>query len=442
MVSLAQRLGKWYQFRFNNLTLNVPSTYITNNGTLSLLFKDKDEYKMKDVDELTGRVLVDYIMSHTYEVDYETAKEDEDMALREYKIALKAWAIGRRYNIHSLAVLARDHAVKLAEFMNPVWALVEIVDTPLVMEHITGIIHRVDDYTEEFLQSLTREEATDLLLRIPPPSSVGWLWATLQLMRIAQGPALERGWSLVHQTLPTLMPGLRECLPLLEELRRVIRENEYRAPAAIDPFDDDDDAVEHVLNPFNHWIPDAKIKCGKVMRAMVRNFNSCQKIGTRNKEKPAERDKYCALPDRPWNRPRVLRPETLKLLATEKKISIHRSPRRNRMGRPHAGVGSELELLKTKPKRELRKLQVRESGTHRVGAQTIGPPDTHFLRKPMLIAAVVDAQEQAPVFSLGWGEVPKAQAFKRHYQWDSPTVIPGTWIHQLTPGSSQNSPDD
>jgi hypothetical protein len=88
------------------------------------------------------------------------------------------------------------------------------------------------------------------------------------------------------------MPGLRECLPLLEELRRVIRENEYRAPAAIDPFDDDDDAVEHVLNPFNPWISDAKLKCGKVMRAMVRNFNSCQKIGTRNKEKPAGRDKY------------------------------------------------------------------------------------------------------------------------------------------------------
>lgn len=290
MVSLAQRLGKWYQFRFKNLTLNVPSTCITNNGALSLLFKDKDEYEMKGVYELTGRVFVDYIMSHTYEVDYEAAEQDEYIALREYKIALQAWAVGRKYNIRGLALLARDHAVKLAEqHLRPVLALVATVDTPLVMKHITGIIHRIDDYTEEFLQSLTRQEARDILLSVKPPKTVGWLWATLQLMRKAQGPALERGWYLVHQTLPTLVPGLGECLSLLEELRRVIQESEYRAPAAIDPFDD---AVEHVLNPFNHWIPDAKIKCGKVMRAMVRNFNSCQKIGTRNKEKPPERDKY------------------------------------------------------------------------------------------------------------------------------------------------------
>lgn len=59
----------------------------------------------------------------------------------------------------------------------------------------------------------------------------------------------------------------------------------------------------------------------------------------------------------------------------------------------------------------------------------------------MLIAAVVDAHEHAPV-SLGWGEVPKPQAFKRHDQCDSSTVISGTWIDQLTPVSSQNSPED
>ncbi|KAF5585276.1 hypothetical protein FPCIR_8356 [Fusarium pseudocircinatum] len=260
--------------------------YIIFTGTLRSLFKDKDEYKMKDVDGPTGRVFVDYIMSHTYEVDYETAEQDEDMALREYKIALKAWAIGRMYNIHGLVVLAREHAAKLAELMNPVWALVEIVDTPLVMKHITGIIHRIDDYTEEFLQSVTSQEATDLLLRIPPPSSVGWLWATLQLMRKAQGPALERGWRLVEQRLPTLVPALKEYLLLREELRR---EREHLVRQAVNPFDDE--AVESPT-PFNHWIPDAKIKSGKVMRAMVGSFNSSQKIGTRNKEKPPERDKY------------------------------------------------------------------------------------------------------------------------------------------------------
>ncbi|KAF5657622.1 hypothetical protein FDENT_14185 [Fusarium denticulatum] len=282
-----RQLGKWCQFRFTTTTLNVPSLYIIFTGTLRSLFKDKDEYEMKDVDGSTGRVFVDYIMSHTYEVDYDTAEQDEDMALREYKIALKAWAIGRMYKIHGLVVLAREHAVKLAELMNPVSALVGTVDTPLVMKHITGIIHRIDDYTEEFLQSVTRQEATDLLLCVPPPETVGWLWATLQLMRKAQGPALERGWRLVEQTLPTLVPVLGEYLLLREELRR---EREHMVPQAVDPFDDE--AVEDFLTPYNHWIPDAKIKCGKVMRAMVGCFNSSQKIATRNKEKPPERDEY------------------------------------------------------------------------------------------------------------------------------------------------------
>ncbi|PNP74815.1 hypothetical protein FNYG_11952 [Fusarium nygamai] len=292
-MATERQLGKWCQFHFNTTTLNVPSIYIINTGTLRSLFKYKDEYKMKDVDESTGRVFVDYIMSHTYEVDYETAEQDEDMALREYKIALKAWAIGRMYNIHGLDVLAREHAAKLAELMNPVSALVATVDTPLVMKHITGIIHRIDYYTEEFLQSVTRQEATEILLCVQPPETVGWLWATLQLMRKAQGPALERGWRLVHQTLPTLVPGLEEYLEFREELRQELRrEREHMVPEDVDPFDDEAEAVEHFLTPFNHWIPDAKIKCGKVMRAMVGSFNSSQKIGTRNKEKPPERDKY------------------------------------------------------------------------------------------------------------------------------------------------------
>ncbi|KAF5551084.1 hypothetical protein FNAPI_7511 [Fusarium napiforme] len=292
MVSLEPRLSKWCQFRFKNLTLNVPITKITNTGTLSLLFKDKDECEMKDVDGPSGRVFVNYLMSHTYEVDYETAEEDEDMALREYKIALKAWAIGRMYDIDGLVVLASGHAVKLAELLHPVPALVATVDTPLVMEHITGIIHGIDYLTEKLLQSVTRQGATDLLLLVQPPKTVGWLWATVQLMRKAQGLGLERGWYLIRETLPTLMPGLQECLPLLDEIRQLTREIEYGAPEAIDPFDYDDDAVEHVLNPFNHWIPDAKLKCGKAIRAMVRNFNSSQRIGTRNKEKPAERGTY------------------------------------------------------------------------------------------------------------------------------------------------------
>ncbi|KAF5589872.1 hypothetical protein FPANT_6205 [Fusarium pseudoanthophilum] len=60
---------------------------------------------------------------------------------------------------------------------------------------------------------------------------------------------------------------------------------------------------------------------------------------------------------------------------------------------------------------------------------------------PSVSEEVVDAHEHAPVFSQRWGEVPKAQAFKRHDQCDSPTVMPGVWIDQLTPGSSQNSPE-
>ncbi|KAF5544008.1 hypothetical protein FPHYL_11115 [Fusarium phyllophilum] len=285
-MATKRQLGKWCQFHFNTTTLNVPSIYIINTGTLRSLFKRKDEYKMKDVDESTGRVFVDYIMSRTYEVDYETAEQDEDMALREYKIALKAWAIGRMYNIRGLVVLARDHAVKLAELMNPVSAFVATIDTPLVMKHITGIIHRIDDYTEEFLQSVTRQEATDILLCVQPPETVGWLWATLQLMRRAQGPALERGWVMVAQTLPTLVPGLLEYLVFRQELRQEM--------GLMDPEDDEpfDDEVVYFQTLFNHWIPDAKIKCGKVMRAMVGSFNSSQKIASRNKEKPPERDKY------------------------------------------------------------------------------------------------------------------------------------------------------
>ncbi|RBR18185.1 hypothetical protein FVER53590_10170 [Fusarium verticillioides] len=50
---------------------------------------------------------------------------------------------------------------------------------------------------------------------------------------------------------------------------------------------------------------------------------------------------------------------------------------------------------------------------------------------------VGDAHEHPPVFSLR-----KRQAFERHDQCDSPTVIPGTWNDQLTPGSSMDWPED
>ncbi|KAF4495664.1 hypothetical protein FAGAP_8218 [Fusarium agapanthi] len=285
-MTTERQLGKWCQFHFDTATFNIPSSLITNTGNLRSLFKDKDEYEMKDVDESTGHVFVDYIMSHTYEVDYETAEQDERMALREYTIALKAWALGRMYNIYGLAMLARKHAVELAELINPVWALVATVDTPLVMKHITGIIHRIDDHTEDVLQSTTRQQATEALLHVQPPETVGWLWVILQLMQKAQGPALERGWRMVEQTLPTLVPGLTEYLLFREDLRQ---EREHMDP-------EDDDVVEYFMTLFNHWIPSAKIKCGKVMRAMVGSNNSSQKIGTRNKEKPAQRDKCIFYP--------------------------------------------------------------------------------------------------------------------------------------------------
>ncbi|KAF5551085.1 hypothetical protein FNAPI_7512 [Fusarium napiforme] len=60
---------------------------------------------------------------------------------------------------------------------------------------------------------------------------------------------------------------------------------------------------------------------------------------------------------------------------------------------------------------------------------------------PSVSEEVVDAHEHAPVFSQRWGEVPKAQAFKRHDQCDSSTDGPQSWTDQLTPGSSQNSPE-
>jgi hypothetical protein len=60
---------------------------------------------MRDVDSSTGHVLVDYIISCRYNVDYDSAEEDENIALREYIIALKAWAVGRRLGLQALAAV-------------------------------------------------------------------------------------------------------------------------------------------------------------------------------------------------------------------------------------------------------------------------------------------------------------------------------------------------
>ncbi|KAJ4040141.1 hypothetical protein NW761_010629 [Fusarium oxysporum] len=210
-------------------------------------------------------------MSRRYDVDYETAARDERMAWREYMIALKAWAMGSRYNLYDLVVLAREHAIDLAELVNPIWVLEVTVDTPLAMKHITGIIHRIDDFTWDVLETTTKRQATDILLHMQPSDTVGRLWVMLQFMQKAQGPALQRGQRLVAQTLPTLLPG------------------------GINPEDDtpfEEDVDEYVEIPFDHFIPGAKIKCGKIMRAMVGSINSSQNIGTRNKEKPSKRDKY------------------------------------------------------------------------------------------------------------------------------------------------------
>ncbi|KAF5988680.1 hypothetical protein FBULB1_1336 [Fusarium bulbicola] len=280
-MTTERQLGKCYQFHFDTTTYNIPSSFITNTGSLLSLFKDKDEYEMEDIGDYTGYVFINYIVSQTYEVDYETAEQDEEIASSEYKTALQAWALGRMYNIYGLVLLARNHVVKLAKLINPVWRLMTTVDTPLAMKHITGIIHRIDDYTDEVLESTTRQQATEHLLYLQPPETVGGLWAILQLMQKARGPALDRGWSLVNQTAPTLVPELTEYLASLQEMAQ---ESEHAHP-------EDDDVVEYSLTPFNHWIPSAQIKCGKVMRAMVGSNNSSQKIGTRNKEKPAPREK-------------------------------------------------------------------------------------------------------------------------------------------------------
>ncbi|SCO06173.1 uncharacterized protein FFE2_11006 [Fusarium fujikuroi] len=291
-MTTQRQLGKSCLFRFENTTYSIPSTLITKTGNLGSLFKHKDEYKMKEVDESTGRVFVDYIMLQTYEVDYETAEQDQDMALREYKIALTLCAIGCRYEISGLGFLAKEHAVKLAELIiNPASVLVATVDAPLALKHIPGIIHLIDEYTVIVLQMATRRLATDFLLRIDPPDTMGWLWLMLQVMQKAEGPALKRGWDMVAQTLPTRVPGLIEYMQLREEYLQE-REQTYLGDDA--PLEDDveDDDEVHFQPLFNHFIPNAKIKCGKVMRAMVGSINSSQKFATRNKEKPAKRSRY------------------------------------------------------------------------------------------------------------------------------------------------------
>ncbi|KAG7406978.1 hypothetical protein Forpe1208_v013367 [Fusarium oxysporum f. sp. rapae] len=226
-------------------------------------------------------------MTRRYDVDYETAARDERMALREYMTALKAWAIGRRYTLYGLVVLAREHAIDLALLVNPIWVLEVTVDTPLAMKHITGIIHQIDYFTWDVLETITKRQATDILLHMQPPDTVGQLWVMLQFMQKAQGPALRRGQRLVAQTLPTLLPGVTEYLQMRQELMRA---REGMNPEHDTPFEHDVD--EYFEIPFDHFIPSAKIKCGKLMRAMARSINSSQNIGTRNKEKPSKRDKY------------------------------------------------------------------------------------------------------------------------------------------------------
>ncbi|PCD29389.1 hypothetical protein BFJ70_g7524 [Fusarium oxysporum] len=286
-MTTERQLGKWCRFHFETGTISIPSIFITNTGNLRSLFKEKDEYEMKDVDVSTGRVFADYIMSRRYDVDYETVARDERMALREYMIALKAWAMGRRYNLYGLVVLAREHVIDLAELVNPIWVLEVTVDTPLAMKHITGIIHRIDDFTWDVLETTTKRQATDILLHMQPPDTVGRLWVMLQFMQKAQGPALQRGQRLVAQTLPTLLPGVTEYLQLRQELMRA---REGINPEDDTPFEEDVDEYDEI--PFDHFIPGAKIKCGKIMRAMVGSIKSSQNIGTRNKEKPSKRDKY------------------------------------------------------------------------------------------------------------------------------------------------------
>ncbi|KAH7240873.1 uncharacterized protein BKA55DRAFT_542180 [Fusarium redolens] len=291
-MTTQRQLGKWCRIHFETVTISIPSNFITYHRNLRSLFKEKDEYEMTDVDDLTGYVFVDWIMSRGYDVDYDCAAQDENIALREYIIALKAWAIGRRYNLYGLAVLAREHAVDLARLVNPIWVLEVTVDTPLAMKHISGIIHRIDDHTSAVLNTTTRHQAETFILRMQPPETVGRLWVMLQLMQIAQGPALRRGKRLVLQALPTLMPGLTEWLQIRREL---IRERDRITPQDAIPAENDVD--EHSESPFNHFIPTAKFKCGKIMRAMAGSINSSRTIGTRNKEKPSKRTKvYCCSP--------------------------------------------------------------------------------------------------------------------------------------------------
>ncbi|KAF4946764.1 hypothetical protein FGADI_10968 [Fusarium gaditjirri] len=244
-MTTERQLGNWCKFHFETGEISVPSISIINTGNLRSLFREADEYEMNDVDETTGRVFAHYITSRRYDIDYETAARDQRMALREYMTALKAWALGRRYNLYGLVVLAREHAVDLSKLVNPMWVLEATIDTPLAMKHIDGIIHRIDDLTSDLLNSTTERLATGTLLHMSPPTSVGRLWVMLQFMLKARGPALRRGRRLVAETLPDLLPGMEEYL---EYIQRVTQQNEGIDPGEGIPFEED--VAEHASRPY------------------------------------------------------------------------------------------------------------------------------------------------------------------------------------------------
>ncbi|KAF4333330.1 hypothetical protein FBEOM_12843 [Fusarium beomiforme] len=260
---------------------------LKEKGNLLTRFKDKNDYHMPGIDNETGRVFVNFLKTQQYEVDYSAAERDPIVGDKVYKTALTCWALACFFNMPSLKEAARTHTIELADLFNPLYVVEVSANCRKASDHIPDLQDFIDFYAEKILLQTSRNVAEEILMQADPPYSPGDAYVLGQLMLKAHGEALNRAFVLFMKVPIPMLPA--RILP--QVMQHIRQQQEANVP---------EPPHFHFLNePYyvpvpvviHAFVEPTTFKRGKMMRAMAGPVNIKQHVGTRDKEKPAKRNK-------------------------------------------------------------------------------------------------------------------------------------------------------
>ncbi|KAF9776368.1 hypothetical protein IL306_005459 [Fusarium sp. DS 682] len=274
------------RIHFESEAISFDRFHLANGGNLRLSFEGTNEFAMREVDNEAGHVFINYLETEHYEVDYDAAEQDPIVGGKAYKTAVTCWCLAFRFNIPAFEELARNHTLRLAKLIDPLYVVQVSVDSEQAIEVIPGFEYIIENYSEEILLQTPRARVEEVISQADIPQTPGEAYVMAQLMLKAQGETLIQAWRLIIRAPINIIPFhiLRQVPPPRRQEEETVYEPQ-RLRFLNEAF--------YIIIPklTYHRVETPKLKRGKVMRAMAATSYDKQHVGTRNKEKLARMKK-------------------------------------------------------------------------------------------------------------------------------------------------------